>query len=208
MLTPVERALSADEHAALSARLAGARRDAGRALAKAGAAAAAVCGVLAAATVAASDAPNGIIAGFWAALWILFTLAVGLPTRKLMRFQVSVFEDALRARRVREIRIQSDHVIEFEEEEDEGACYAFGLDEQSSVFVIGQEFYEDEDFPNSDFSILEILGTKGRPADVRRVTRGRKLVPEHVVPAATKLRLRLPAHLEVVPVPLEELIPN
>jgi hypothetical protein len=53
--------------------------------------------------------------------------------------------------------------VEFEGEEDEGACYAFEYGLDASIFVAGQEFYDD-DFPNSDFSIVEILGASGDPS--------------------------------------------
>jgi hypothetical protein len=120
-----------------------------------------------------------------------------------MRGQIPILESALRAGRAREIRIQSPRVVEFEEEEDEGACYAFEHDAGSSIFIVGQEFYEDEGFPNADFSIVEILGESGTPIDSRVVPHGRKLTPERIVPAAVKHRLELPDHLAVVAAPLD-----
>jgi hypothetical protein len=84
--------------------------------------------------------------------------------------------------------VLSERVVEFEEEEDEGACYAFAQDGgASTIFVIGQEFYDDDDFPNSDFAIVEILGGSGRPVDVLVTKRGRKLTPERVVAAASRI---------------------
>jgi hypothetical protein len=205
MIAPIERPLTEDERRDLSARLANARRESTLALVKTAGAGALVCGVLALLTFLASDAPRLVITAFWTAIWLVLTAWIGLPWRRLMRGQVDVLADALRASRAREIRLQSNRVVEFEEEEDEGACYAFEHDPASSIFVVGQEFYEDDDFPNSDFSMVEILGTHGKPADVLLVKRGTKLHPERVIPAAVKNRLELPETLAVVPAPLERI---
>ena len=201
-MTHSERPLTADERADLEARLADARAQSAKALIKTGAAGALVCGALAILTLLLSDAPRLIICGFWAALWLALTLWIGLPWRRLMRQQIPILEDGLRTNRARVMRIRSSRVVEFEEEEDEGACYAFDLDGTSTVFIVGQEFYEDDDFPSSDFSMVEVLGRSGRPIDVLIQKHGEKIRPERVVPAAEKNRLQLPEHLEVVAVPL------
>ena len=201
-MTHSERPLTADERADLEARLADARAQSAKALIKTGAAGALVCGALAILTLLLSDAPRLIILGFWAALWLALTLWIGLPWRRLMRQQIPILEDGLRTNRARVMRIRSSRVVEFEEEEDEGACYAFDLDGTSTVFIVGQEFYEDDDFPSSDFSMVEVLGRSGRPIDVLIQKHGEKIRPERVVPAAEKNRLQLPEHLEVVAVPL------
>ena len=122
-----------------------------------------------------------------------------------MRGQARTLAEAIRTNRAREIRLQTTRVVEFEEEEDEGACYAFDHDGNAAVFIVGQEFYEDDDFPNSDFSMVEILGERGRPIDVLIIKRGRKLQPERVVPAAVKNRLELPEHLTIVPGTLDRI---
>jgi hypothetical protein len=122
-----------------------------------------------------------------------------------MRSQARVFEEAIRTNRAREIRLQATRVVEFEEEEDEGACYAFDHDGNAAVFIVGQEFYEDDDFPNTDFSMVEILGERGQAIDVLLIKRGRKLQVERVVPAEVKNRLELPQHLTLVPGPLDRI---
>ena len=189
----------------LSARLANARTESTKALLKTGGASAAVCGVLGILTLQVSDAPRALIVAFWAVLCLVFTLWIGLPWRRLMRGQVRMFEEAIRANRAREIRLQATRVVEFEEEEDEGACYAFDHDGDTAVFIVGQEFYEDDDFPNTDFSMIEILGEGGQPIDILLTKRGRKLQPERVVPAAVKNRLDLPSHLTIVPATLDNI---
>jgi len=203
VFTQTERPLTDAEHWHLETRLTDARRESALALVKTGAASALVCGALAALTLLASDAPRTVIAGFWTAIWLLFTLWIGLPWRRLMRNQIPIFEEALRTRRAREIRVQAGRVVEFEEEEDEGACYAFEHEPGGSLFIVGQEFYEDDDFPNSDFSMIELLGGRGQTVDVALVKHGQKLVPARVIPAATKNRLAIPDHLTVVPASID-----
>jgi hypothetical protein len=205
VITQTERPLSDLEKLELSVRLANARAESTRALLKTGGPSVAVCAVLCILTFLASDAPRLLIAVFWLLLSLVFTLWIGLPWRRLMQGQVRMFEEAIRENLVREIRLQATRVVEFEEEEDEGACYAFAHDISGTVFIVGQEFYEDEDFPNSDFSMLEILGERGQAIDVLLIKRGRKLQPERIVPAAVKNRLKLPEHLTVVPSPLDDI---
>jgi hypothetical protein len=206
MLNPIERPLSDSERQHLTERLHGAHSESRTALLKTGAASAAVCGVLMVLTLWLSDAPAFVILVFWACMATIFALWIGLPWRRLMREQIPILEDGLRTNRARERRVRSDRVVEFEEEEDEGACYAFAQDGgASTIFVIGQEFYEDDDFPNSDFGIVEILGGSGRPIDVLVAKHGRKLAPERVIPADVKNQLDLPEHLDVVETPVEQI---
>jgi hypothetical protein len=205
MMTRIERPLSDDEQSQLKARLANASTESVMAFAKTGAVSAAVCGVLAIATLVASTAPRALVIGFWAVFWLVFTVWIGAPWRTLMRGQARMFAEALRTNRAREIRLQTTRVVEFEEEEDEGACYAFDHEGNAAVFVVGQEFYEDDDFPNTDFSMVEIVGERGQAIDVLIVKRGRKLRPERVVPAVVKNRLELPEHLTIVPGSLERI---
>jgi hypothetical protein len=203
MSDAVERSLSDTERQHLTTRLEGARAESRRAMLKTAAASAAVCGPLMLLTLWLSDAPAAVVVGFWSVITLVFTLWIGLPWRRLMRGQIPILEDALDANRARDIVIRSERVVEFEEEEDEGACYAFDRDGASAIFVIGQEFYEDDDFPNSDFSMTELLGRNGQPVDWLLTKRGRKLTPERVVPASIKNALELPDHLEIVAAPLE-----
>ena len=200
-----ERPLTAGERDLLTGRLRGAHAESSTALLKTGAVSAAVCGALMLATLRLSDAPAAVIVGFWSVMTILFTLWIGMPWRRLMRGQIPILEGALTANRARQIRVRSNRVVEFEEVEDEGACYAFESDGGCSLFITGQEFYEDDDFPNSDFSMIELLGDRGMTVDVVLAKSGRRLTPERVIPASVKDTLDLPDHLEVVPAPLERI---
>ena len=201
--TPTERPLTAAEREALSSRIERAVAESRAALVKTGAASALVCGALAVLTRLASDAPWWVIGLFWSALGGLLTLWIGMPWRRLMRQQVPVLNDGLQANRAIVTRVQAARVVEFEEEEDEGACYAFELDAHTLIFIVGQEFYEDDDFPNSDFSMVDILGKNGRPIDTRLEKNGVKLKPQRMIPAAIKRQLEIPEHMSVVHAPLD-----
>jgi hypothetical protein len=205
VLTRTERALTPREREHLGARLLHARRESRTMLTKTAISSILVCGVLALLTLVASTAPRWSILLFWAGATTVFTLWIGIPWQRDARQQVDWLDDALRTDRVRAIRIVSPRVIEFEEEEDEGACYAFEHGPESSVFVVGQEFYEDDDFPNSDFSLIELLGSHGGPVDVLLEKTGRKLSPERVIPAKAKNMMEIPEHLTVITAPLDVL---
>ena len=199
----IERSLTPDERAGLANRLTRARRESRVALAKTALSSLFVCGVLAVLTRLASDAPTSVIVAFWALLAVVFTLWIGLPWHRTMRQQVASLGDALQAGRARVTHVQSPAVVEFEEEEDEGACYAFAWGTDASLFIVGQEVYEDVDFPNSDFSIIDVLGTHGRPVDTLIVKFGTKLTPLHVVSAKAKRLVEIPDHLTIVNKPVD-----
>ena len=86
---------------------------------------------------------------------------------------------------------------EFEEVEDEGACYAFALDTRRLVFVMGQEFYPGAKFPSLDFSLVHILDEQGNTVDMLIEKRGARRAPARTIPTAVKQRMKLPEHLEV-----------
>jgi hypothetical protein len=136
-----------------------------------------VCAVLAVLTPLASDAPSVVIAGFWVGLAVLFTVWTGLPERRAWRARASTIDDALKVNRARVTRIASDRVVEIQEVEDEGACFAFDAGSGRTIVVARQECYSDETFANSDFSILEVLGWAGA-VDVIVTRAGHKVEPE------------------------------
>jgi len=205
MMSRRERPLSEVERCDLTERLTHARTESTAALIKTGGASATVCGVLALLTALVSDAPVGLIVLFWLAMTVLFTAWIGWPWRKLMRSQIPVLSGVLRANHAVEMRIRAARVVEFEEVEDEGACYAFEIEPGTCVFIVGQEFYEDDDFPNTDFSMIDLLNESGIPATTLLTKAGSKLKPERVVPAAVKYAVELPEHLTVVHVSPEQI---
>jgi hypothetical protein len=198
VLESLERTLTEAERQGLAARLSRARDERRLALVKTAISSLLVCGLLGLLTFALSDAPLLVIVLFWTGLTVVFTLWIGLPWHRTMKQQAMWLADAMVANRARVTRIVSPRVVEFEEEEDEGACYAFEHGPESTVFIVGQEFYEDDDFPNSDFSLIDVLGTHGRPIDTLVEKTGSKLAPERRIPATAKHMMEIPEHLTVI----------
>ncbi len=102
------------------------------------------------------------------------------------------------------IRIQSDQMVEFEEREDEGACYAFQVGDRI-VFVAGQDFYPSAKFPNSDFSLVEITDSRGALVEMVIDTAGKKLQPIRTIAAELHSKLRSPEHLQSLQGRLEDI---
>lgn len=126
-------------------------------------------------------------------------LLVVLSFRRLLRCKVRrhhVCRDE-----VESFDIVADAYAEFEEVEDEGACYAFDLADGGIVFLTGQQFYPSARFPSLDFSVAYPLDENGASADMWIEKRGPASEPDRVVSAAVKRELaeRIPEPLEVVP---------
>jgi hypothetical protein len=165
---------------------------------KSGAASALVCALLCAATLAASDAPRVVVLFFWGAMAVGLTAWTGLAGRRDVQRRSSVLLECLRANRARVLRVRSERVVEIEEIEDEGACYAFQVSGDEILIVEGQEFYADQTFPNSDFSLVEILTSAGTVGDSVLAKQGVRLRPERQIGAAVKDVLAIPEHLSVI----------
>ena len=204
-LPTVERPLTPAERARLEARLADVRERRRALLPKIGLVSAGVCGALAVATLFASGAPTTIVILFWTAMALLFTFWIAGPEVRRERQREAVLAEALRTSRGRATRIASSRMVSFEEVEDEGACYAFAIDNDTVVFVAGQQFYETERFPNDDFELVDVLASTGAPLDELLMTHGRPLRPERVIPATIKSGLQIPPHLETVKATLDTL---
>jgi hypothetical protein len=112
--------------------------------------------------------------------------------------RVDQFEEALQRNKAREVRIQSTQMVEFEEEEDEGACYAFQLDGGTILFVTGQSYYSSARFPNTDFSLVDLYDKNGNCLAELIEKRGRKLAPSRVISAKFKKKMFIPEHLHIV----------
>jgi hypothetical protein len=63
---------------------------------------------------------------------------------------------------------------------------------------LGQEFYADDNFPNSDFSLATVLGPGNAIVDEIFTKNGAKLEPERRIARDVKDRLTIPDHLEVI----------
>ena len=147
-----------------------------------------------------SDAPSIVITGFWLvfgvglALWMRHdantdarsfdTMAAGLQSALKMN-TADVYDVRARA------------FAEFEEAEDEGACYAFELSDDRLLFIVGQEFYESAKFPSLDFSLVYILDEAGQAVEMVVDKRGLKTASTRTITASAKEGLKMPEHLEV-----------
>lgn len=194
------RALTERERRLIRARIRGLQARSHRARTMAVPLTAGVLFVLWSLTMMASDAPWMVITAFWTlvgggiAMWVrrdmrrdegqLNAVAAGLSSAST-RNEADVYD------------VRAVAFAEFEEIEDEGACYAFELDNRRLVFVMGQEFYPGARFPSLDFSLVHILDDKGNAVDMLIEKRGARTAPARTIPAAVKRRLTLPEHLEV-----------
>jgi hypothetical protein len=142
--------------------------------------------------------PWWIITLFWIVVGGAISLWIYIPERKKLGLELTRFEEAARRCKAVVVQVRSDRVVEFEEAEDEGACYAFQLPESRIRFVDGQDYYASARFPNSDFSLVHILSEEGELLELQITKQGQKLKPVRVIPAKIRGTLKLPGHLEVI----------
>jgi hypothetical protein len=161
---------------------------------------AAVIGLLWLLTILASDVPWTVVTAFW----IVVGGGIALWVRRDMRMHARQFDDmaaglrsALAANVAEVFDVRARAFVEFEEVEDEGACYAFEIDGPRLVFVTGQEFYAAARFPSLDFSLVYLCDEAGRRVDMLIDKRGPKAAPTQTIPAARAQETRRPEHLEV-----------
>lgn len=161
-------------------------------------------------TLVLTDAPWPLVTGFWLVLGVLIHLWVLRDLRKESRHLpalVRSLEGALERDEAESFDVVAVAYAEFEELEDEGACYAFDLGDGRLVFLAGQQFYPSARFPSLDFSVVYPLDGGGRPADMWIEKRGAAFPPARIITASLKGELaeRIPLTLEVVHGRLDEL---
>jgi len=151
-------------------------------------------------TMLASDAPWTVVTAFW----IVVGAGIALWVRRDMRAHAGQFDaiatglrSALAANVAEVFDVRAKAFVEFEEVDDEGACYAFEIDGPRVVFVNGQEFYAGARFPSLDFSLVYLCDQAGRRVDILIDKRGPKAAPTQTIPAARTQQIRRPEHLEV-----------
>ena len=161
-------------------------------------------------TLLASDASWVVVTVFWAAAGTLLAHWVRRDQRaagRALEATAAQVDSAARRGAAEAYDITARRYLEFEEVEDEGACWAFELDGGRVVFLTGQEMYAAPGFPSLEFSLVHPLDERGRAADLWIEPRGEPVPPARVVPADVKMRLAdvLPGHLEVVRADLDRL---
>ena len=154
-------------------------------------------------TLLAADAPWPLVTLFWLVFGSLLYVWVRRDLRNEtahLHAMASSMESALRRDESESFDIVAEAYAEFEEVEDEGACYAFDLGDGRLVFLSGQQFYPSARFPSLDFSVVFPLDEDGRSADMWIEKRGPAVGPDRVIPGAVKWELagRLPESLEMV----------
>ena len=199
-LSPIRRPLTAPERRFLTTRIRSLTTRQRRASKAAIPIAAGIVFVLWLWTMLASDAPWSVVTGFW----VVVGAGLAVWARRDMARDGSSFghmarnlESALRRDSADVYDVRARAFVEFEEIEDEGACYAFDLGDGRIVFVSGQDFYDAAKFPSLDFSLVYVLDEAGRTVDMLIDKRGDKAPPVRTVPAPVKRTLQMPGHLEV-----------
>lgn len=149
--------------------------------------------------------PSGFILG------CMFVIYMGIgfwsylgEKRKILK-NIHRYQNALDKNEAREIHIKSNRMVEFDESEDEGACYAFQLDDDRIIFVEGQDFYPLSKFPNDDFSIIEIRDSENSLLETAINNYGKKIKPLRKIPAKQKSEIRIPEHLRIIDGKLEDI---
>lgn len=201
-LQPTRRPLTAGETRLLRARISS-LRDRGQRVASAGLwIGIGAIAILCALTLLASDAPPLVITGFWLVAGIVIILWTRRDLdadRRAMASNAAGLQSALSRNLALVYDIRSTGFVEFEEMEDEGACYAFQLkDTDKLVFISGQEFYDEARFPSLDFALVFPLDESDRRVDMLIDKRGAKASPVRRIPAAVKANLTIPEDLQLV----------
>lgn len=114
-------------------------------------------------------------------------------------------DSAIRADAAEVFVVRARRFVEFEEIEDEGACFAFELDEKVLFFVSGQEFYPEARFPSLDFSLVYPRDEKGVTVDFWIEKRADRAEPDRVIPARVKNELEIPESFTVLRADLDRL---
>ena len=149
-------------------------------------------------TLLASDAPWVVVTAFWLVTGAGIAMWVGRDMRKhagQFSDMAAGLQSALTANATDVYDVRARAFVEFEEQEDEGACYAFEIEGPRLVFVSGQEFYSGARFPSMDFSLVYVLDEAGRTVDMLIDKRGARAKPAFTIPAVE--HRERPEHLEV-----------
>jgi hypothetical protein len=136
------------------------------------------------------------------AFWLCTGTGIGIWTilseKKKVLKRVHAVESAVARNEAEVLHVQSGQMIEFDEIEDEGACYAYQVDDERILFIVGQDFYSSVRFPNDNFEIIKIHDAAEHLVEMIIDKHGDKLQPMRTVAAEVKKKLRLPDHLEIV----------
>ena len=153
-------------------------------------------------TILVADAPWFAVTAFWVSIGIILALWVARDARKDtadLRSMAQGLQSALKRNAADIYDVRAKDFVEFEEIEDEGAAYAFELEDGRVVFISGQEFYPGAKFPSLDFSLVYLLDENNQAVDMQIEKRGGRASAQRLIPAVIKERLEIPEHLETRP---------
>lgn len=142
--------------------------------------------------------PWWIITLFWIVVGGAIALWICIPEKRKLAADLAKFEKAAERYKAIVVQVRSDRVVEFEEVEDEGASYAFQLQDGRIRFIDGQDYHASARFPNTDFSLVHILSDDGELLESQIAKHGQKLKPVRIIPAKVKSNLKVPGHLEII----------
>ncbi|MFO1446914.1 MAG: hypothetical protein U1F61_01955 [Opitutaceae bacterium] len=164
-----------------------------------------IFGILAISTIWAEGKHPGFILGFWAVLGGLITVPTFVQEWRRLSRKITAYDEAMASASAEDLSISAQRFWEFEEQEDEGACYAFELVSGGVVFISGQDFYPGARFPTLDFSIVEFRDGSGSVLERIIEKRGTRTAPERVIGAKEKAHLEVPEHRTFYPGALDEM---
>jgi hypothetical protein len=150
-------------------------------------------------TLVSSDAPWFMVTGFWLVVGAAIARWVRRDARAdagRMEMDARRLASALKRNAADVYEIRAIRFAEFEEIEDEGACYAFELEGGRLAFIAGQQFYAGARFPSLGFSLVYVLDEHDDVVDMVIDKQGAKTGPAKTIPAAVKQKLEIPDHLE------------
>ena len=131
-------------------------------------------------TILVADAPWFVITVFWLVAGLVLALWVARDAKKdvaQLQSMVQGLQSALKRNSADVYDVQARSFVEFEEIEDEGAAYAFELEDGRVLFISGQEFYPGAKFPSLDFSLVYFLDENGQTVDMQIEKRGARASP-------------------------------
>ncbi len=146
-----------------------------------------------------------LVTAFWATIGMAVSFWAYRDARRDVSAKLLRVKSGLLRNEARVTRILSEEMVEIEEVEDEGARYAFQVNNEEIVFISGQDYYPSAQFPNSDFCVIELLDGEGKILEEVISKKGKKLKPVRTIPAAVKRNLRIPDHMQRITARIEDL---
>ncbi|MCC6409383.1 MAG: hypothetical protein IT453_19650 [Planctomycetes bacterium] len=205
MLEHSTRRLSESERRVLRATLTARRKQLSSALLRSLGATGVLCGGLCVLTSWASGVRAPIVVLAWAVIAVVIAAWSNISTRRELGVTIRALEDVLARDEAHVVHIRASAVVELAEVDDEGACFAFQVDERRIVFVCGRDFHASAKFPNDDFSLVEVRDARGALVESLIAKHGAKTAPARTIPARTRRSLIVPEHLATVEGRIEEL---